>query len=118
MCHPHIVQVHDFDEAAGLVFLVMEHIEGGTLKQKLTQLQAEGTGLPFGETARIVGEVAEALAHAHAQGIRHRDVKPSNVMLTRGGRAVAFGASIARLMTTSAMPTAMRIHHAATYACG
>ncbi len=99
--HPHIVQVFDFAEEGGQVFLAMEFIEGGTLKARLLQLAREGQALPPREVTRIVGEIAEALAVAHAQGIVHRDVKPSNVMLGHDGKAVVTDFGIAKILAAA-----------------
>lgn len=92
--HPHIVQVFDFEQVEGRYLLAMEYLEGGTLKDRL----AEGAPLPPAEVARIVSEVAEALAYGHARGIVHRDIKPSNVMLADGGRAVVTDFGIAKII--------------------
>lgn len=78
--HPHIVPVYDFSEAGGQPYLVMRFIEGETLKARL----AKGD-LPLDEVARILKPVGEALSYAHGQGVLHRDVKPSNVLLTPDG---------------------------------
>ena len=99
--HPSIVQVFDFDSVDGQSFIVMEFIDGGTLKTKLTELSAAGQRLPRGEAARIIGEVADALDTAHHLGIVHRDVKPSNVLLNRAGRAIMADFGIARILAAS-----------------
>ena len=99
--HPNIVQVFDFDEADGQHFIVMEHLEGGTLKQRLRALEQSGQRLPRRETLRIVSEIAEGLAYAHQSGILHRDVKPANVLLTRDGRAVVTDFGIARMVMST-----------------
>jgi len=80
LAHPNIVQVFAFDESDGQLFLAMQYLEGGTLKDRLAAL-APGERLPWSEVTRIVTDVADALGYAHEQGIVHRDVKPSNVML-------------------------------------
>ena len=97
--HPNIVQVYDFDEVDGRAFMTMTFIEGGTLKGRIEELAAAGEKLPPRETARIIGQVADGLAHAHGLGIVHRDVKSSNVMLTRDGRAVVSDFGIAKIMS-------------------
>jgi hypothetical protein len=88
LVHPHITAIHDYGEvitAEGTVtaFVVMELLTGEELETRL----AAGP-LPWPEAVRICAEVAEALAAAHRQGIVHRDITPSNIMLTRGGAKV------------------------------
>jgi tRNA A-37 threonylcarbamoyl transferase component Bud32 len=94
--HPGIVAVHDFDRTSdGLAFLVMDRLEGETLEARL---EKRGT-LTWDETRRIAGELAEALAAAHAAGLLHRDVKPANVFLSRSGsgeRAVLLDFGLAK----------------------
>jgi serine/threonine-protein kinase len=76
--HPHAVSVTDFGEAEnGVVFLVMEYLDGRTLKEVI---HSEGA-LPFDRAAEIVRQVAGALDAAHSQGVVHRDLKSDNIML-------------------------------------
>jgi hypothetical protein len=77
---PRLVKVFDIDTSGESVFLTMEDLPGGSLKERL----AEGT-LPLEEALRIGGEILEGLAVLHALGIVHRDVKPGNVLLTEEG---------------------------------
>jgi len=99
--HPNIVQVFDFDTVEGYSFLVIELIDGGTLKMKLTELSRAGQKLPHRDAARIIAEVGEALDVAHQQGIVHRDVKPSNVLMSRAGRAIMADFGIARILAAT-----------------
>ncbi len=83
--HPGIVPVLDFgiDTASGRSFLVMEHVPGQTLRDRL---EREGS-LPWSEAIAVVAEVADAMAAAHAAGVLHRDLKPDNILMdARGGR--------------------------------
>ncbi len=80
--HPHICTVHELGEEAGRQFLVMELMEGQTLKYLI-----EKEPMPVEQVARIGAQVAEALEAAHAAGIVHRDIKPANVFVTSRGDA-------------------------------
>ncbi len=79
--HPGIVQILDAGTEAGCPFVVMEYLDGQTLQQRL----AGGPELDEREALRIARAIAEAMAHAHANGIVHRDLKPENVMLLPDG---------------------------------
>ncbi|MCZ6755963.1 MAG: protein kinase, partial [Gemmatimonadetes bacterium] len=76
--HPHILPLHDSGEADGFLYYVMPYVKGVSLRERLEQ-QGE---LPLAEAVRILREVVDALAHAHEQGVVHRDIKPDNVMLS------------------------------------
>lgn len=79
LAHPYIVPILESGEAAGLLYYTMPVIQGETLQERLRR----EAPLPIGEALSIACEVAEALAHAHEAGVLHRDVKPSNILLTR-----------------------------------
>jgi Tol biopolymer transport system component len=85
--HPHICAVFDVGRAEGVDYLVMEHLEGESLAQRL----ARGP-LPLEQALRVAVEIADALDAAHRRGLVHRDLKPGNVVLARGGaKLVDFG---------------------------
>src|SRR5229473_2540069 len=93
LSHPHIVPLFEADEANGFLFYVMEYVEGESLEDRLHR---EGP-LPVEEAIRITTEVGDALQYAHERGVIHRDVKPANILLSRGHAMVSdFG--IAKLM--------------------
>ena len=96
--HPNIVQIFDFDVQDDLYYMVMELLEGDTLKAYLNTLRVRGERLPLGEMVRIFNDVLAGLAYAHAEGIIHRDLKPANIMLTRRGQAVLTDFGIAQIV--------------------
>jgi eukaryotic-like serine/threonine-protein kinase len=85
--HPHICTLHDIGSQDGIDFLVMEHLEGETLADRLQK-----GALPLGEALQIGIQIADALDKAHTRGIVHRDLKPANIMLTKlGTKLMDFG---------------------------
>ncbi|MGA7990640.1 MAG: protein kinase [Thermoanaerobaculia bacterium] len=90
--HPHIAQVHDFATEQGVDFLVMELVPGETLSDRL----ARGP-LPEPDVRKIVKELAEGLAAAHAEGVIHCDLKPANLRLSRDGILKILDFGLARL---------------------
>ena len=96
MSHPNIVTVHDFGEADGLYYIVMEHVDGVNLRDLLSdgKLAAE-------QALAIVAPICEALEYAHAKGVVHRDIKPENLLLDRDGRVKIADFGIASLIGTT-----------------
>ncbi len=95
--HPHILPLFDSGEAEGLLYYVMPYVEGESLR---TRLDREGE-LPVPEAVRVLKEVVDALAAAHAQGLVHRDVKPGNVMLA-GRHAMVVDFGVAKALSEAA----------------
>ncbi|MBA4063338.1 MAG: hypothetical protein C0501_06420 [Isosphaera sp.] len=88
--HPHICTVHDLGEHDGRPFIVMEYVEGRTLRDVLAGRP------PVDEVARLIGQAARALAVAHAAGVVHRDVKPENLMVRADGYLKVLDFGLAR----------------------
>jgi eukaryotic-like serine/threonine-protein kinase len=91
MAHPLIVPLRDSGAVDEVLYYVMPYVVGETLKQQLDRVRR----LSLEEAVAIAHDLAEALAHAHRQGILHRDVKPENVLLA-GGRALVADFGLAR----------------------
>ena len=85
--HPHICTLYDIGEQNGVQFIVMEYLEGENLAQRIRR-----GALPMEQVLRYAIDIADALAHAHRQGVVHRDLKPANIMLTpSGAKLLDFG---------------------------
>ncbi len=104
--HPHIVGVHDFGEAGGYFYLLMEFVDGVNLRQLI-----ESRRLTPDEALRIITPVCDALQAAHERGIVHRDVKPENLLIDRNGVVKIADFGIARMLDE---PTAEGIYQEPT----
>ena len=93
--HPNILPLLDSGTGDGLTYFVMPFVEGPSLRERL----AAG-GLSVSDAVRIIAEMADALAYAHARGVVHRDIKPDNVMLT-GRHALITDFGVARAVTAA-----------------
>ncbi len=83
--HPNIVQVFDFDCENDAYYMVMEFIDGPTLKSRVQDLQNRGESLPSAEVVRIFRALGSAIDYAHSRGVVHRDIKPANIMFDHEG---------------------------------
>lgn len=93
LSHPHIVGIHDFGEAGGMFYLLMEYVEGENLRQVLKSKR-----LTPAEALAIVIPVCDALQCAHELGIVHRDIKPENLLIHHSGTVKIADFGIARMM--------------------
>lgn len=99
LSHPNIVNIYDVGVADGEHYIVMEYVPGRTLKDRIRQ---EGH-LSVSESLRVAREIAEALAHAHANNLVHCDIKPHNILMMADGHAKVADFGIARAVTESTM---------------
>jgi Tol biopolymer transport system component len=95
--HPNIITIYDIDEAEGVHYIAMEHVEGKTLDRLIAR-----HGLRANEALKYAVQMAAALAKAHSAGIVHRDLKPTNVMVTDDGLVKVLDFGLAKL--TEAAP--------------
>jgi beta-lactam-binding protein with PASTA domain/predicted Ser/Thr protein kinase len=109
--HPNIVSVYDTGDQSDVHYIVMEYVEGRTLRDVIRQ---EGPILP--ERASEIGQaVARALAAAHEAGLVHRDIKPGNIMLTRDGQVKVMDFGIARTSTGDTLTQTAAVLGTASY---
>ncbi|NTW08801.1 MAG: serine/threonine protein kinase, partial [Anaerolineaceae bacterium] len=94
--HPHIVPIFDYSNEEGRPYLVMKYIEGVTLKEKLKKFRPT-----YREMLPIIEDVGSALTYAHELGIVHRDVKPSNVLISKEGKVYLTDFGLARMAQVS-----------------
>ncbi|HEY4037062.1 MAG TPA: protein kinase [Ktedonobacteraceae bacterium] len=92
LAHPNIVQIHDFGEQDNITYIVMEYVDGGTLKDRLKR------PLPAAEAVDFIIQAAEGLECAHRNGIVHRDVKPANILVRKDGHLLLTDFGIAKIL--------------------
>jgi serine/threonine-protein kinase len=109
--NPNIVGIYDWGQEAGTYFIVMEYVEGRSLRDLI---RGEGP-LGANQASEIAAEIASALAFAHRAGVVHRDVKPGNVLLTRTGGVKVTDFGIARAGTSDGLTQTGSVMGTATY---
>lgn len=105
LSHPNIVGIYDVGEEDGIYYIVMEYIQGQTLKEYIKK----NGKLDYKETLRIIYQIALALEHAHKNGIVHRDIKPHNILITDDKIVKVTDFGIARASSSSTMTNTDRI---------
>jgi tetratricopeptide (TPR) repeat protein/TolB-like protein len=114
--HPNIATIYDIDDGEGRPFLALEYLPGGTLESALDQLRTAGQQISVEQGLEWAIQLAEALAHAHAHGVIHRDIKTANVMFAESGALkltdfglakMAEGAAVTQTGTVMGTPAAM-----------
>ena len=98
--HPSIVRVYDFGDSDQGLFIAMEYVDGGSLRDHLRRLQRLQKYLPLVQCLQIGIQIGEALDYAHRRKIVHRDVKPGNIILKRLSRPDEAGAQPFRALLT------------------
>lgn len=101
LSHPNIVTIHDFGQAGGFYFLLMEFIDGANLRQLLRARKFTPE-----EALAIVPPLCDALQFAHERGIIHRDIKPENLLLDKAGRVKIADFGIAKMLGTTGSDSA------------
>ena len=97
--HPNIVRAYDVGEADGFYYFAMELVEGESLRQRIARLGRIGQA----DALEVAGQIAQALEHAHAHHLVHRDIKPDNILLTRHGVAKLADLGLAKHATDASL---------------
>ncbi len=101
LSHPNIVSIYDVGQDGDLDYIVMEYVEGVTLKD---YIGAKGI-IPWKEAVDYAAQICSGLEHAHRKGIIHKDIKPHNIIITREGALKITDFGIAKVMSTSTIAT-------------
>jgi tRNA A-37 threonylcarbamoyl transferase component Bud32 len=97
--HPHIIQLYDYDVANGQPFMVMEFLEGRSLKERLDELRAKNEKMSMEEALKLLKAIGSALDYAHSLGAVHRDIKPANILFTSRDEPVLTDFGIAKMLS-------------------
>jgi serine/threonine protein kinase len=96
--HPHIIQVHDYNNDGGVYYIVLEFVPGETLQQRLKRLSEAGRQMGLDEVLNIATSIGNALAYAHERSLVHRDIKPANVMINVRDEAILTDFGIVKIV--------------------
>jgi serine/threonine protein kinase len=96
--HSNVVQVYDSDVEGEIYYIVLELLEGDSLKTRLNDYRVRDERMPLGDILRVLIDVLDGLAYAHSEGMVHRDIKPANILLTKHGEAVVTDFGIAQIV--------------------
>jgi serine/threonine protein kinase/WD40 repeat protein len=105
LAHANVVRFYGFERAGRLAFIVMDYVEGTTLRGRI--LDMEGTPLPLDEAVSVARQVCAALHYAHTENVLHRDVKPGNIMIRPDGRVLVADFGIAKAADAATATTVM-----------
>jgi serine/threonine protein kinase len=101
--HKNILPIYEYDEAVfnseHLAYLVMPYIRGGTLRERIDEMNRSGSFYDLNIVANYISQVADALSYAHSLGVVHRDIKPGNLLFHQDGRLLLSDFGIVRLKT-------------------
>ncbi|CAN5497806.1 hypothetical protein BH23CHL2_BH23CHL2_06520 [soil metagenome] len=106
LSHPNIVRILDFGEEGGHHYMVLDYVDGETLRDYLARLNSEGLTLRTDRAIQILEQIGAALAYAHERGFVHRDVKPGNILLTHDGQALLSDFGVVKSIELSQMTQA------------
>ncbi len=99
--HPNICTIHEVEEHDGQPFIVMQLLQGETLRERLSAVSAVQKKLPLDELLEIAIQIGDGLQAAHAKGIIHRDIKPANIFLTSSGQVKVLDFGLAKLISAT-----------------
>ena len=106
LSHANVIRFYSFEREGPLAFIVMDYVEGTTLRRRI--VDAEGEPLPLDEVLSVARQICAALHYAHEEGVLHRDIKPGNIMIQPDGRVLVADFGIAKAAdaatVTSVMP--------------
>ncbi len=118
--HKNILEIFEYAEAVvnnqPLAYLVMPYIRGGTLRERMDQMQRSGGYFDFGHVVNYIDQIASALSYAHSFGVVHRDLKPANLLFHQDGRLLLSDFGIARMAALPSLTLAGSFMGTAEYA--